>query len=279
MNWTSLVTFDVPTLTLSSIIGAGFSGAVWLLKTHSEKKITAKIEHEFNRKLEDHKSALKQNFEVFKTVTSQIQDRRTRSNEKEYNACIECWTALYEAYSAVLCTYSSLILPSGFNTSSDETIRQVLEANDFLDIEIQEIIAASDKEQKYVQFVRQKNLILAQEKIKYSKQILSINNIFFGKELYNKFFSFVDLMNSVWSEQFYIFSTPKIPFSSPKTMNFQADGKKNLDEIMEILRTNLYIRAINDPLEHSPSGVVTASPAPQPSSSGNTPEPEPIAPK
>ncbi|GAN61426.1 hypothetical protein ACI01nite_27220 [Acetobacter cibinongensis] len=59
MNWTSLINFDLLTFILSSIVSAGFSCAVWLLKTHSEKKITAKIEHEFNQKLEDHKAKLK----------------------------------------------------------------------------------------------------------------------------------------------------------------------------------------------------------------------------
>lgn len=260
MNWTSLMIFDWPTLTLSGVITSVCSGIIWRLKTRSEKK----IEHEFNKKLENYKAELQekasdyqndiqQKFEIFKTVTSQIQDRRVRSNEKEYSACMECWTALYDAYSSLLYSYKSINPNQHFNSSSNETIKEVLKANQFLDVEIQQIISAPDKDKAHAEMVNLKNIKTAQDKIKILKNKIFVNSIFFSKEISDKINRFVELMGKTWTEQFYRFSAPQLLLATPNTIKFNADGERELNEIMEILRTNLYIRAINDPLE-SPFG-------------------------
>lgn len=276
-------------LTTAAIL-AGGTFIIFLAKNWLLNWVQNKVSHGFDQKLEAYKAELQekaavyqnelqQKFEMFKTVTSQIQDRRTRSNEKEYSACLECWTAIYEAYSSLLYSFRYVHIDQHLNGSSIETIKEFLKDNDFLDGEIQQIISDQDKDKAYKRITNMRNVNTAHKKIKESDHKLLINSIFLSKELYDKCNYFVQLMGGTWSDLYSRFFNHNISTTMRNVKEFDVEGQSKLNEIMEILRTNLHIRTIDGPLEPSPNDVSKPSPAPQPSSPGNTPEPEPTAPK
>ncbi|GCD57350.1 hypothetical protein [Acetobacter pasteurianus] len=97
-----------------------------------------KVSHKFNQKLEAYKNDLQRqlefyknglqaDLEVFKLATTQAQDRRARSNEKEYDACIECWNSLYEAFFAIRTLSSSLSAPISLNQKPISIVKEILE--------------------------------------------------------------------------------------------------------------------------------------------------------
>lgn len=244
-----------PTITFSGLVTAGFSGVIWWLKTHSEKKITAKIEHEFNQKLESYKSDLQKDvesykskiqteFEVFKLTTAQAQDRRTRSNEKEYSACIECWNSLYEAFLTVNRIVSDFRILPKLNGLEKNVFDLAIEGYELLDIEKMSVFSSSDRDKEFYKTLRYKDLNLAKTSINKAKKNLSEKGIFIEEDLYNSLEQFLNFLSMVWAENYTIFTSGMAPRTS-FNIQFLDSGPQRVKSIRDIFRKNLYIRALS----------------------------------
>lgn len=285
-----MITWGATTLAPTTVISTLFSGVVWLLKTRSEKKITAKIEHEFDKKLEKYKAELQekaagyqndiqQKFEIFKTVTSQIQDRRTRSNEKEYNACIEVWNSLHKSFISTRTMLSSSGYITDFSKISKDESKIILKELNFSPHDINHILEQKDIQTAFFKILKAKKLKKSATDIYRAKITLSENSIFFNEDLYNKCIDFLKILSSSHSEQEALFYDPHNASTElPNAMRIIRAGEEILDGIRISFRKNLYIRAV-DFTAQSQHDEVKPSPAPQPSPPDNTPEPEPTAPK
>lgn len=238
------------------------------------------IEHtkDLERKATDYQEKINNKFEIFKTVTSQIQDRRTRSNEKEYDACIETWTKLQDTYEK-----ASIVVNKDKNTRNFKKCETKIQKVTFLkkiglsSEEIDKIINDENPLLELFNIASAGYIQDAEKNLHSSKKTLMKNSIFFTQKIYKECSDFHNIIHEIIEEEFSSFySIQKEPGPSSQTLLYNAYEK--LEEIMNILRSSLYIRAI-DITDEFKSDALKPSPAPQPSPSGNTPEPEPTAPK
>ncbi|BAU38278.1 hypothetical protein APT_01196 [Acetobacter pasteurianus NBRC 101655] len=229
-------------------------------------------------KLESYKNGLQADLEVFKIATTQAQDRRARSNEKEYDACIECWNSLYEAFFAIRTLSSSISAPISLNQKPTSIVKEILEDYNLPKADVRHIINSSDKDGEFSRCLRYKNILDTNKKIGKAKDILNKNGIFFSEDLYNEFLRLINIMHGAWAEQHSIFNSPNFRFEIPNTQNLVRNGEKLIDTIRKILRTNLHIRPV-DFTNRSQRDALNLLSEPHPVSSGNLPTPEEIEPQ
>lgn len=228
-----------------------------------------KVSHEFNQKLEAYKNGLQADLEVFKLATTQAQDRRARSNEKEYDACIECWNSLCEAFWPVRFLCSSITPAIFLSRRSDSDIKYILADFDFNEFETNKVLQAKNRDDAFYKIRKDKELHNASLKIQSLKDTLDKDSIFFGKELYGEFYSLFELIKKAFFEVRYRHQLEVIT-STRDSQELIETGEKRLDNIRDILRANLHIRAME--FTHpSQRDALNSPPETQPAPPDNSP--------
>lgn len=280
-------TWKTASLTTAAIL-AGSTFIIFLAKNWLLTWIQSKFSHEFNQKLEAYKSDLQKDvesykskiqteFEVFKLTTAQAQDRRTRSNEKEYDACIECWKNLNESYLLVKSITSGFRPAVQINDLDKKDFDLFIEEYDFSDLEKNDIFNSKDRNRCFSDVLFFRDIVKTKTKIEKAKKNLSQKGIFIEEDLYKSLEGFLDFLSMVWAENFSIFHSKSTPITT-YSLEFIQNGQTKIDSIRNVLRKNLHIRALEF-TDQFQRDALKLSPAQQPSLSDNSPEPEPTAPK
>ncbi|GBR59009.1 hypothetical protein AA18889_1897 [Acetobacter senegalensis DSM 18889] len=202
-----------------------------------------KVSHEFNQKLEAYKNGLQANLEVFKLATTQAQDRRARSNEKEYDACIECWKHINDSYLLVrqlVCGFRQVIRVQHLD---EKEFNKISDDYNIPEIERKYIFNSSNRDKEFLKSIQYQDLFKTRTEIDKAKKILSEKGIFIQEDLYISLVKFMEFLTSTWSENYSIFSSNYF-HDNPYSTEFVKNGQKKIDSIRNILRENLHIRAM-----------------------------------
>ncbi|WP_212374540.1 hypothetical protein [Acetobacter persici] len=287
-------TWKTASLTTAAILSFGLIIA-FVTKNWFLNWIQNRVSHGFNQQLEAYRAELQekaanyqneiqQKFEMFKTVTSQIQDRRTRSNEHEYDACIECWNAIQKACQSTfnLCQDTKISVSINKKTGNI-SIKSKFDFDfdfDFTqdEIELLEQLDTESKIEMVVKRSKEKELERCNDNVDNAIFLIQKKSIFISEDLYKSFSSLLLLLSYCCEEKVNIFENPYAIIDTPYTEMVLTEGAERFRLLEKVLRANLHIRAM-DFTDQSQRDAVAQSQAPQPSSSGNTPEPEPTAPK
>lgn len=285
-------TWKTASLATAAIL-AGGAFIIFLAKNWLLNWIQNKVSHEFNQKLEAYKSDLQKDvegyksriqidFEVFKLTTDQAQDRRTRSNENEYNACIECWNALQKSFFYAFSLINQPLFPNAYVIKKDGQLYIRANNKDFLiEDHEREDFRKNRSQEEQIEWLSKTHKIKYIEEYENicvkSSEIIMKNSIFIEEKFSILMCDFLILLLAVCCELREKIKNP----SNTQTKDidlFMLDGNVQYRNIERIIRSNLHIRAVSFS-EQSPENAAQQSPAPQPSPSGNTLEPEPTAPK
>ncbi|MFT8471167.1 hypothetical protein [Acetobacter persici] len=285
-------TWKTASLTTVVILAIG-AFIIFLAKNWILSWVQNKISHEFNQKLEAYKSDLQKNveaykskiqteFEVFKLTTGQAQDRRTRSNENEYNACIECWNAIQEFFRAVFNLINLPLLPNAYLINKENKIYVRANDKEFLieDYEKSQLLNIEDKDEKAKwcsRIHKSKSFLYCDELSNKCVEVIMKNSIFINEDVYILMSDFLIMILAACVEMNDKFKDPE----KKDTENidfFLSNGNVQFQNIANILRTNLHIRAM-DFTNESQRDVALYSLRPEASPAESTPDSEPTLPK
>ncbi|MGF1276660.1 hypothetical protein [Acetobacter pasteurianus] len=227
---------------------------VFALKNWFLNWVQNKVSYEFNQKLEAYKSdlqgklesyknGLQADLEVFRLATTQAQDRRARSNEKEYDACIECWKHINDSYLLVwqlVCGFRPAIPVQHLN---EHEFNKFSDDYNIPEIERKYIFQSPDRNKEFLKSIQYQDLFKTKIEIDKAKKIISEKGIFIQEDLYISLVKFMGFLTSTWSENYSIFSSNYL-HSHPYSAEFVKNGQKKIDSIRDILRENLHIRAM-----------------------------------
>lgn len=266
-------------LTTAVIVPSGLVIA-FITKNWFLNWVQNKVSHEFNQKLEAYKNDLQRqlefyknglqaDLEVFKLATTQAQDRRARSNEKEYDACIECWKHINDSYLLVwqlVCGFRPAIQVQHLN---EHEFNKISDDYNIPKIERKYIFQSPDRNEKFFKSIQYQDLFKTKIEIDKAKKILSEKGIFIQEDLYISLVEFMGFLTSTWSENYSIFSSNYV-HNTPCSTEFVKNGQKKIDSIRNVLRENLHIRAME--FTHpSQRDALNSTPETQPAPPDNSP--------
>jgi hypothetical protein len=185
------MSFDIATFFVSI---AGSLASVWAaIKFVPEKVADKAIGHVFNKRLERFKHEQQREIEGLKTKLSYISDRGVRSNEREYNSTVELWEAVVRAFLATRDCIIQFTESPDLNTLPEQRIRTFMGVNGFGEDDIQSILEADDKNQRFGRVVAARTINAAREQTR-ALRLKVYSTIFVPEEIENDVLQLVDLM-------------------------------------------------------------------------------------
>lgn len=198
-------------------------------------------------KIFDHYLSAKaaQKLEDFKSRIGQWTDRRTRSNDNEYKAAIDCWKELYSAFVEVDTMHG--IKPALFLANIKDDQREIiLKSCGYNKDEISRILSNSDSQNELRTVRAEKEIIESIDKLNIAKKTVEENSIFLSDEIYENISETIAVMRiSVFlfgNENLY---SHTIPGQETSSQAYER-SKKMIDKIRLDLRESLLIHPIRE---------------------------------
>ena len=135
-----------------------------ILRGHFDRKL-ANFKAEQDKEMEKFKHELKQDSDHLKFQLDHLSDRGKLSNEKEYNALFEIWTAFIDAYNSINKSVISFIQHPDLRAMTQLQLDEFLEFTDFTKEQRAKISESPDRNELFTRYVELTYLNEAQAKL------------------------------------------------------------------------------------------------------------------